>query len=105
MKKIFSCSNNIELAPYRTILDEHKIPYLVKNEFALGAVGEIPVNESWPQIWVIDESHETKARDLCLEAEANMKCSAKDWVCQFCGEDNAGSFEICWQCEALPANN
>jgi len=104
MKKIFSCSNNVELAPYRSVLDHNQIPYLVKNEFAIGAVGEIPINESWPQIWVINSEDENLARELCIKTEQQMLNQQTDWICHFCGEDNAGSFEICWQCEALPTN-
>ena len=102
MKKIFSCSNHLELAPYKSLLERHEIPFLVKNEYAMGAVGELPVDQSWPQLWVLDDSASQQARALCLELEQEITQTTKDWQCPFCGELNAGSFEICWHCEALP---
>ena len=103
MKKIFCCTSAIELAPFRSLLERHDIPYLVKNEYAMGALGEIPVNECWPQLWVLDDRLQSRARHLCLELETQIKSQSQDWVCSFCGESNADSFEICWHCEALPS--
>ena len=102
MKKVISCTNHIELAPFRNLLDRHEIPYLIKNEFAIGALGEIPVNECWPQLWVLDDKKLEQARQLCMALERDIRQIRADWVCEFCGERNASSFELCWHCEALP---
>ncbi len=101
MKKVFSCLNSIELAPYKNLLERHEIQVLVKNEFTGGALGEIPINESWPQLWVLHDNDEEKARALCLELEREAKRPQNDWSCQFCGEENASSFELCWHCEGI----
>jgi len=61
------------------------------------------VNEAWPQLWVLDDNKLSVARELCLKLESEIKCTQGDWICHFCGESNASSFEICWHCEALPA--
>lgn len=105
MKKVFSCLNTIELAPYKNLLERNDIPVLVKNEFAIGVVGEIPINESWPQLWVLDDNNEARARELCLKLERETKQNLDDWLCPHCGEENASSFELCWHCEGLPSSN
>ncbi|MDO6720134.1 DUF2007 domain-containing protein [Psychrosphaera sp. 1_MG-2023] len=98
MKKIFTASNNIELEPYKAMLSEANIKFLVKNEFAMATVGEIPVNESWPQIWAIENQFADNARQLCVELEKTILADKDDWQCQECGENNGGNFEFCWQC-------
>lgn len=103
MKKVFTVTNNIELAPYKAALQQENIAYLVKNEFAMATIGEIPVNESWPQIWVLENSTEQKARELCQALEKSMLTDQVDWYCNTCGENNGANFEFCWQCgAALP---
>lgn len=101
MKKIFTVANNIELQPFKNELAGHNIDCLIKNEFAMATVGEIPVNESWPQIWVINDHQAPLARELCLALEKNMLRHKEDWLCHNCGETNGGNFELCWQCEHI----
>lgn len=101
MRKIYSCSNIIELSPFKFALEAEGIKYLVKNEFSQGAVGELPPTESWPQIWVIDEQDATKAEQICAVVEAKQRETDIDWYCPTCNERNASSFEYCWQCQTL----
>lgn len=101
MRKVYSCSSLIELSPYKFALEAQGIKYLIKNEFAQGAVGEIPPTESWPQIWVMDDADFAEAEQLCAQVEQKQKETSSDWFCHSCNESNASSFEYCWQCQTL----
>ena len=56
MIKLFTSSDPFLLQSVKSELDALSIPYLVKNEFAGGAMGELPWQESQPELWLIDES-------------------------------------------------
>lgn len=101
MRKVYSCSNIIELSPYKFALEAAGIKYLIKNEFSQGAVGELPPAESWPQIWVINQQDADKAEQICSQVESKQQNSDIDWICHNCNETNASSFEYCWQCQTL----
>jgi hypothetical protein len=101
MKKVFTVTNNFELAPYKDALSRERIDFLVKNELGIGLVGEIPVNESWPQIWVTHDQDEHKAREICLQLESSILSNQDDWQCTDCGETNGANFEYCWHCGVL----
>lgn len=106
MKKVYSCSDHFQLSAFKTELDIADIRYLVKNEFSHGAVGEIPINESWPQLWVLNDEDQEEAKKLCLDLEKKLlQPLLTEWTCNFCGEVNVASFEVCWQCQALPATS
>jgi len=105
MRKVYSCQNLIELSPFKFALEAKGIKFLLKNEFSQGAVGELPLNESWPQIWVIEEQDFEAAQHICQQVEAELKQSEQDWICSHCQETNASSFEYCWQCQTLKPSN
>lgn len=79
----------------QNLLAHKHIKTTVRNEFSGGATGELSANDTWVELWLDDE------RDLAV-AEAiirDMKTEAEqEWFCSHCGESNAGSFEVCWQC-------
>jgi hypothetical protein len=86
---VWSVKNTLELAGY----DCH-----IRNEFAVGGVGDIAPIETWPEVWLVDE-------DLFEEALKHIEFiilkqtpSSHDWICDNCGEENASSFEFCWNC-------
>ena len=64
MIKLFTSSDPFLLQSVKSELDALSIPYLVKNEFAGGAMGELPWQESQPELWLIDESWSTRANKV-----------------------------------------
>lgn len=101
MHKVYSCENILALGPYKFALEAAGIKYLIKNEYNHGAMGELPLNESWPQIWVLNNSDKESAANICQKVEKEQQNVDLDWLCSFCNEQNASSFELCWQCQAL----
>jgi len=99
MQKLFSHSDRFLIQSVRSELDARNIPYLVKNEYASGAVGELPWQDVQPEIWLLDEHWHSRARtiiDALLPAETS---ASSDWQCPQCGEVNGASFAFCWHCE------
>ena len=104
MKRVFTCSNTLELQAYKEALKRADIDIFVKNEYIAGAIGEVPFTEAWPEIWIIQETDEQDAIDLCQKLEQEMKKPKQEWQCHHCDEINDGSFEFFWQCEAIASN-
>ena len=56
MKKLFTSQDAFEMQAVRSELDALSIPYMVKNEFASGAIGELPWQDSQQEVWLVDDS-------------------------------------------------
>jgi len=86
----------VEAAHIRNVLEACGIPAQLKNDRLWGAVGEIPILEAWPQVWVERESDISKAR-ACLSALERAP-DRPAWTCRHCGEWLEGQFLACWHC-------
>lgn len=96
MKKVYTHQNPMIVGNARGLLEGAGIEVVLRNEFAQGAVGELAVFETWPELWVVDERDFPRAVDLLDRLrEAPQR---GDWVCGGCHETNAPSFETCWRC-------
>ncbi|GFD77793.1 hypothetical protein KUL118_06550 [Tenacibaculum sp. KUL118] len=107
MKKLFSSQDAFELQAIRSELDALSIPYMVKNEFASGAIGELPWQDSQQEVWLVDDSwyaRASKVVDAFMQNSHDVTNVKEDWRCKQCGEENGGAFEVCWQCDTSPHN-
>ena len=68
----------------------------IKNEFAIGAMGELSPMDVLPEVWILDNEWLTKAQQII--AEFNQPVHTSSWNCSKCQEHNEASFELCWQC-------
>jgi hypothetical protein len=93
---VHRCASVIEAAHVRNVLEACGIPAQLKNDRLWGAVGEIPILEAWPQVWVEHEADAARARD-CLRALERAP-DAPAWACPGCGEPLEGQFVSCWRC-------
>ena len=101
MKKLLSRSSLIELAPYEFALKVADIRFSRKNEFASGAIGDLPFTEVWPELWVMNERDFKQADEICQRIALEVNNNDIDWSCSKCKEVNASSFEFCWSCGEL----
>ena len=99
MKLVYRVMTLAEAGLLRELLAEAGIPASVFNQFSVGAVGEIPCDCGWPQLWVHRDHQYQRARELLLAHERRQRGAAQDWRCG-CGESNPEAFEICWSCGA-----
>lgn len=105
MKKLFSSEDAFQLQAVRSELDALSIPYMVKNEFASGALGELPWQEAQQELWLVDDTWFHRASQVVDGIKANFTSSQGrhgedgcEWLCNSCGEENGSAFEVCWQC-------
>lgn len=97
MKKVFSHENRLIVFNLKNVLQEHGIASVVENEFASGGVGDLSPFETWPELWVLNDSDEERAMKVI---DSLNQTTRQDWICPVCGEKNPGSFQICWKCGA-----
>ncbi len=95
MKKLKTATNQIELGFFQGILQQEGINCLVKNEFLSGASGELPVNETWPEIWVADED---LYRATVILENIEFSDDAEPWHCEQCKQLIEPQFAVCWHC-------
>ena len=66
--------------------------------YFLGSVaGELPPDQCLPEVWLMDDSQEVRAREVLRDL---THAPQRRWLCT-CGELVEGGFEQCWNCGAL----
>ena len=96
MHRIYFASNLIEAKLLKDLLDEQRIPSQIQNQCAIGAVGELPFTQIYPEIWVKRQQDIDKAK-LVIQSFQNTDTSA-EVICDKCGEVSPETFEFCWNC-------
>lgn len=97
LKRVYTASGLPQAYLLRDFLAAEGIETLVFNEHSAGAVGEIPCNETLPQLWVRNDGSFDRARSLLLAYECEGS-GDEPRICPGCGEENPGSFDFCWRC-------
>jgi hypothetical protein len=97
LKKLYSAASLPDAHLIRNLLDQAGIEAHVFNENAQGGVGQLPVMEACPQIWIVNERDLQRARQL-LEAFEHMPAIRSNLRCEQCAEDNPTTFQLCWNC-------
>ncbi len=98
MKKVYSSHDPMLVAQLRGVLEDNHIACVMRNEFLMGAAGELPPMECWPEIWVLEDFQYERARALVegfLEASDGPR---EPWTCGRCGEAVDPPFSQCWRC-------
>ncbi len=98
MKKLTSAETLVTINHYKNLLASEGIPTQVRNQHLGSIMGEMPVFETWPQLWVINDLDYDRALQL-LEA-VDAESPTESWTCRRCGEENEGQFGACWNCGA-----
>ena len=100
MRKVYTSDNSAIIGHLRQVLEGHAVRCVVRNDFLLGGAGELPVNETWPEIWIVDDEDFDRARALVDAIVATEHQSEPPWRCESCGEQMEGQFTDCWRCGA-----
>ena len=96
MKKVFSSDNFVLAGHIHSLLEANNIDCHLRNMNLTSGIGELPINECWPEVWVNNESDILPAERL-IETALSTIPNQKPWQCQ-CGELIEGQFELCWAC-------
>lgn len=95
MKLVYTHPNSLLVGQNRGYLESHGIKTEVKNELLQGGAGELAPIDLWQEVWVVNERDYELATKLIQKLKEEM---GKEWRCRHCGEINASSFELCWNC-------
>jgi hypothetical protein len=98
MKRVFRAASLIQVAHARNVLLTAGIQSELRNQYLAGALGDLPMLETWPQLYVDDADEQAALRALARAAEAPTGAS---WTCDECGEALEPQFTSCWRCGAV----
>lgn len=98
MRRVYSAPTLADAHLIAALLAQEGIEARVFNENAQGGLGEIPFIHAWPEVWVVDERHAPRARQLIHALERTD--TRTQVACSACGEDNPSNFQLCWNCGA-----
>jgi len=97
MKLVYANESRFLVNNMKELFVAQEIEVFIKNEFAQGAVGEISPFDSWPELWVVNDSDVERATQIVnLSKHSNNDA---DWICKSCAETNDPSFDVCWNCQ------
>jgi Putative prokaryotic signal transducing protein len=95
MKRVFRAATLIQVAHARNLLTAAGISSELRNQYISGAVGDLPMFETWPQLYVEDDDESAAARIL---SQAAKTPAGAPWTCSRCQEQLEPQFTECWSC-------
>jgi hypothetical protein len=95
MKRVYRAPSILQVAHARNLLIASGIRCEMRNLYLAGAAGELPMMETWPQLYVEEVDERAALRALSSAASAN---SGAPWVCEECEEQLEAQFTACWRC-------
>jgi hypothetical protein len=98
MKRVFRAASLIQVAHARNVLLTAGIESELRNQYLAGALGDVPMLETWPQLYVDDADEQAALRAL---ARASQAPGGAPWICEQCGEALEPQFTSCWRCGAV----
>lgn len=99
MQIVYKHENKVILHSAKNILELHNVDCFIKNEHSASIGGNLGLSNAAAELWVRDSGDAEKATTI-LENEFANTSSIASWTCKQCGEENDGSFEICWKCQS-----
>ncbi len=105
MKRVYTADSVAMAWHVRNVLEQYDIAATARNDKLYSVAGEVPFIECLPQAWVEKPLDIRRAEQIIAELVAESPSEGKDWVCENCGEGNATSFALCWNCQhSIPSN-
>lgn len=101
MKRIYTHDNILVLHSVKNVLALNNIDSFVKNEHTIPVGARHGINNTFLELWILNDQDYERASKV-IESEIENPEPRNPWVCSHCGEENAGSFEICWKCQRTP---
>ena len=97
MELVFTADTLLEAHLIKQMLDSESIPAYVFNEYANGAMGEIPLTSVWPEVWIEYDNCRLRALNIISRYRGSHDFES-DRLCHRCQVQNPENFELCWQC-------
>lgn len=103
MKQVFVATDVTEAYLVKGVLESHGISAAVRGEHLWGVRGEVPFVDTWPTVWILDDTLEADARAVIADygaGKARVAAPGSSWRCPKCGEELESQFTACWACGA-----
>jgi hypothetical protein len=98
MKLLARFDHALQAAHFANALAAAGIRCEVRNTTLAGAIGDIPWLECAPQLWLLDDLDEGRARELLADLQRDV--AGAPWRCAACAEQIEPQFGACWKCGA-----
>jgi hypothetical protein len=96
MKRVLSGNSLPDTTHFKNLLEQSGIACVIKNRELGGGLGDLPVLDCAPELWVFDDEHARRAEALIRDSVRPSR--GAPWRCSACGEDNEPQFGVCWSC-------
>lgn len=93
-----SLADSAELQLIKRMLEQMRIACMIRNENLIGAMGEIPFTQCYPELWLLDQADLSRAEAALAQWRQACQQPQAVWVCEQCAELIDGQFGACWQC-------
>lgn len=106
MKLVFDHIDFTIVGHLQSVLEAAGIRTEIRNEGGSGGAGELPFTQVYPELWILENKDEPRARALIKEFrdESDEVPVGPAWVCPACGEKVDGEFAECWNCGTVAPN-
>jgi hypothetical protein len=101
MERIYVADDPIFIGYLKSLLEAAAIDCMVRNELLIGASGELPPNECWPELWVLHETDAAAAHAIVKNVLEVPAVDGNAWICSHCAESCEPQFGACWRCGSL----
>ena len=98
VKRLTSAPNLALATLWADLLSHDGVPTTVQRQYASSIAGEVPPDQTLPELWVRDDAQLEQARALLHQLR---NPPVRHWLCPGCGERIDGPFEQCWKCGAV----
>jgi len=100
MKRLTSAPNLALATLWADLLCSAGVATTVQRAYASSIAGEVPPDQTLPELWVRDDEQLDHARRLLHELRHPV---FRYWTCPTCREQVDGPFDECWNCgTAMP---
>lgn len=96
MKRVLSGCSLPDTTHFKNLLELAGVPCVIKNRELGGGIGDLPVFDCAPEIWVDGAQAERAA--AVIRDSVRPVVGVAPWRCVRCGEDNEPQFAACWSC-------
>jgi hypothetical protein len=81
MQRLFSSPDLIRVAQLKDVLEAECISCVIKNENLSGIAGEVPFAETFPELWIQNDSELTRAVSIKAEWKTPSEPLGEVWIC------------------------
>ena len=82
--RVWRAYNVVEATHLRNVLESAGISAILRNENLIRVAGEVPFDQTWPEVWIIDDAQAAEA--FALLQDLRRPRYAPGWTCPQCNE-------------------